>query len=168
MIGKDARAIANYILDEADHIGIVVTNLSLQKILYFAHGWYLTNNKRPLLKQSFEAWEHGPVIRDVYSAFKSHGSNRIRKTRASRFDIQQLKSTQADDVLSEENRIFLRGILEYYGRIDAFKLSHMTHVKEGPWDLVWSQKSKPNIKMIITDESIYDYFSKAQSVEFIH
>lgn len=44
----DVRAIANVVLDRAEHLGISVTNLSINKILYFAHGHFLAHFNKPL------------------------------------------------------------------------------------------------------------------------
>ncbi len=70
----DPRAVANLMLDEAKRCGINISNLALQKLLYFAHGIYLTKTKRPLVSGYFEAWQYGPVHPAVYRAFKGSGS----------------------------------------------------------------------------------------------
>lgn len=57
MRAYDPRAVANLLLDEADQRGTKVTNLALQKLLYFAHGIHLTQTKQPLLTGYFEAWQ---------------------------------------------------------------------------------------------------------------
>ena len=64
-------------LDEADRSGIKVTNLALQKLLYFAHSIFLIEAKRPLVSGYFEAWQYGPVHPAAYSAFKTAGSSPI-------------------------------------------------------------------------------------------
>ena len=70
----DPRAIANLMLDEADRRGWMITNLALQKLLYFAHGIHLTKEKQPLVSGYFEAWQYGPVHPAVYRAFKPSGA----------------------------------------------------------------------------------------------
>jgi len=82
----DPRAIANLMLDEADRSGINVTNLALQKLLYFAHSIFLIESKHPLVSGYFEAWQYGPVHPTVYSAFKTAGSSPI-DFRADRQDV---------------------------------------------------------------------------------
>jgi uncharacterized phage-associated protein len=57
----DPRGVANLMLDEAERLGVEVTHLALQKLLYFAHGLFPINCKRPLVSGCFEAWQHGPV-----------------------------------------------------------------------------------------------------------
>lgn len=53
----DGRAIANFVLDYCEKHARPVTNLSLQKIIYFCHVWSLVKLQKPLVKQQFEAWQ---------------------------------------------------------------------------------------------------------------
>ena len=43
----DARAITNYFLDRAEQTGTAVTIMTLLKVLYFPHAWYLAKYKNP-------------------------------------------------------------------------------------------------------------------------
>src|SRR4051812_4161867 len=81
----DGRAVANFVLDCADRFGVSVTNLSLQKLVYFCHVWSLIDLRKPLIRHSFEAWEYGPVLQYLYREFKGLGASPI-KTRARRLD----------------------------------------------------------------------------------
>src|SRR4051794_34975608 len=67
----DPRTICNLILDEAHSGGCTLTNLALQKLLYFAHGLHLVETTRPLVAGFFEAWQYGPVHPTAYHAFKA-------------------------------------------------------------------------------------------------
>ena len=69
----DPRAVANLLLDTADEFGVDVTNLALQKLLYFAHGHFLKQIGQPLVQGAFEAWNNGPVHPAIYHAFKGAG-----------------------------------------------------------------------------------------------
>ena len=54
-----------------------ITQIKLQKLIYFAHGFYLAIREKPLVKEKIEAWQFGPVITSVYHKFKDWGSNPI-------------------------------------------------------------------------------------------
>src|SRR5579863_1523853 len=73
----DARAICNMMLDVAGAVEITVSNLALQKLLYFAHARHLIETKRPLVSGYFEAWQFGPVHPAAYRAFKPSGDQPI-------------------------------------------------------------------------------------------
>jgi uncharacterized phage-associated protein len=97
----DPRAIANLLLDLAERRQMPVTNLALQKLLYFAHALFLIEKKRPLLSGYFEAWQYGPVQPVVYKAFKESGKNPIT-TRANRLDIASGVSSSIPAPRSDE------------------------------------------------------------------
>lgn len=74
----DSRSVANCLLDHAERARVPVTNLALQKLLYFAHAIYLVETGEPLVDGYFEAWQYGPVHPAVYQCFKSAGAEAIR------------------------------------------------------------------------------------------
>lgn len=54
-----------------------ISNLKLQKLLYYAQGCYLAMYDAPLFKEDIVAWAHGPVVREVYDEYKAYGSGGI-------------------------------------------------------------------------------------------
>lgn len=133
----DARAVANFILDLADRDAVKLTQVSLLKIVYFAHGWYLATKRRPLVTQPIEAWEYGPVIKVVRDAFKDFEARPITK-RAERLILQtgELQVVQPD--LSSEDAQFVEDVYKHYRQFDAWELSDITHERGSPWDRVWN------------------------------
>ena len=129
----DAREVANLLLDIAECRGSYLTQLSLYKILYFAHGWYLTETARPLIKQDFEAWKHGPVVKVVRDEFDHCKENPITE-RAKKFDIFRGTRVSISSNICDSDREFVKNIYEVYHVHDAWKLSVMTHEAESPWD----------------------------------
>jgi hypothetical protein len=75
---QDARAVANYFLDVAGKENRTIDPMGIQKLVYFAHGWNLAMYGRPLIVQNVEAWDYGPVIRDLYQDFKRFGNGPIK------------------------------------------------------------------------------------------
>lgn len=115
-----------------------ITNLKLQKLLYYAQGFYLAKKDTPLFNEDFLAWEHGPVIRKIYDEYKKNGSNGIKFEED--FNVEIDKETER--VLEE--------VYEKYGQYAAWKLRNMTH-EENPW------KTTPRNE-IITKQKIKDFF----------
>jgi uncharacterized phage-associated protein len=150
----DARAIANFFLDRAEKTGVALTIMTLLKVLYFAHAWYLAKSGKPLIAQPFEAWRHGPVNRVVYDQFKDYGE-RVLNKRAVSFDPSALKFRPTEYSFDAETIEFLCNIFDYYSKFHPFKLSHLTHEKGGPWDIIWTAAEKRAIPgMIIPNELI--------------
>jgi uncharacterized phage-associated protein len=155
----DARAIANFFLDRAEKSGLPLTIMTLLKVLYFSHAWHLGKYGKPLVAQPFEAWRHGPVNRVVYDQFKEYGERPLNK-KAESFDPSTMKFDPTPYNFDNDTTVFLENIFDYYSKFHPFKLSHLTHEKGGPWDIIWSQAEKRAVPgMIIPNELIATWFA---------
>lgn len=67
-------AVANFIIDMAIEKDKPVTNLKLQKIMFFLQGYCLSKYKTPLIDGRFSKWRYGAVEEEVYIEFKNNGS----------------------------------------------------------------------------------------------
>lgn len=135
MHSLDPRSVANAVLSVADEYGFVVTQLSLQKILYFIHGRHLTEYDEPLISGVFEAWKYGPVHPLIYSCFKSFGSDPIN----SPAEIKDLMSGERSIVREPEDsktRLFIREAAVRYLRMSPGQLVDLSHAPKSPWDKV--------------------------------
>ena len=115
-----------------------ITNLKLQKLLYYAQGYYLAKKDTPLFQDDFLSWEHGPVIRQIYDKYKVNGAKGIEYNEDFKIDID------------DETERILEEVYEEYGQFTAWKLRNMTH-EEMPW------KTTPRNE-VITKEKIKEYF----------
>ncbi|WP_371813370.1 Panacea domain-containing protein [Ruegeria sp. HKCCA4008] len=154
----DARAIANLMLDEADREGIKVTNLALQKLLYFAHGIRLRQTKTPLVSGYFEAWQYGPVHPAAYRAFKSCGATPISFRAAGKDPLtgrpRELKTP--DDGLVVQ---LVRDVVRSYGRLSPGRLVDLSHAKNSPWHyIVDKARTDVALGMRIPDNVIQERF----------
>ncbi|HVZ30610.1 MAG TPA: type II toxin-antitoxin system antitoxin SocA domain-containing protein [Asticcacaulis sp.] len=162
-MSRDIRSIANFLLDEADRRGLAITNMALNKILYFAQGWYLATKKRELFLQDFEAWEMGPVSPVIYQQFKSAGSNPI-KDRAKTINLHSGSQEASEYSLSREEEGHLIRMLEFYGHRSAAVLSHMSHEQGAPWDMV--RNSDGYLGMKIPNGLIKAFFESKLTKKF--
>ncbi len=96
-----------------------VSNMKLQKLLYYAQGWYLASYNAPLFENDFYKWDFGPVCIDMYYIFKPFKGNPIPDT-YSVFDLP-------DNIIP-----FLEKIWNTYGEFSAMQLSAISHT-ERPW-----------------------------------
>lgn len=154
----DPRAIANLMLDSAEAREITITNLALQKLLYFAHGIYLTQTKRALVSGYFEAWQYGPVHPAVYRAFKDAGSDAIKVRAISRDPLtgQQRNLPLPTD---ENVRDLTDEVVKRYGKLSPGRLVDLSHAKGSPWDAVVN-KARTDVAfgMRIPDNVILERF----------
>lgn len=133
----DARAVANFLLNEADRRKLTLTQLKLYKIIYFAHGWYLTRSGTPLILHDFEAWKHGPVVKVLRDAFGKFGARPINE-RADKLDIFTGKKAPVEPWLARKDADFVIQVYDAYHIYDPWHLSKLTHEAGSPWDLLWN------------------------------
>ena len=128
----DPRAVANLLLDVAAEEEVAVSNLALQKLLYFAHGHFLIQTGQPLVSGAFEAWNNGPVHPAVYHAFKASGREPIQDRAAGRNvmtgETRVLALPGTPDV-----RRHLRRVIDAYGHLSPGLLVAISHAPNGPW-----------------------------------
>ena len=134
----DPRSIANLMLEEADRDGSLLTNLAMQKLLYFAHAMFLIENGRPLVSGYFEAWQYGPVHPAAYNAFKAAGRDPIR-FRAARKDVLTGEASEVPSPRDSEVCRHVRKIMRSYGSLPPGRLIDISHAKRAPWDYIVSK-----------------------------
>jgi len=158
----DGREVANFVLDCCEENGQAITNLSLQKIVYFCHVWSLIKLGRPLVRHKFEAWEYGPVLQYLYREFKAFDRSPING-RAKKIDKNtgQLKIASYD--FDEETKQLLASVIGIYSHMTAGQLVNISHVAGGPWERVWNHGGSVNPGMKIDDEDILKFYSKLPS-----
>lgn len=152
-VRHDPRGVANAILDEADRRSLDITNLSLNKVLFFAHSDYLLLYSTPLLSTQFEAWQFGPVSPIVYHEFK-HFGDRALKGRAQCFCPSSGRKVLASYPKTVEFSNFVTEIAKKYCSMSAGALVSLSHQKGGAWDLVWNGESADSFGLVITNELI--------------
>lgn len=111
---------ADFLLVECRERGELLTNLKLQKLLYYADGWYAVGNDCPLFGEQFQAWVHGPVLPSQYHRFKEYRWRPI--------DVELAKPS---DMPAEVLR-HLCEVIDVFGSETAVSLELMTHNEE-PW-----------------------------------
>lgn len=121
-MGYDARQIVNWFIMRAAREGKSLSIMSLLKLAYIAHGWYLEITGRPLFKNRVEAWQYGPVIPDVYKTFRPQGVTTASPHPAYPPNV------------SAQDEQFLEQIYGIYGNMSPFRLSELTHEPGGPWE----------------------------------
>lgn len=149
----DARLVANTLLLLASAERLAITNLKLQKLLYFAHGYYLEETGKPLVKNGFEAWGFGPVSRTAYQAFKKYDASPITDL-AKPFNPVTQEYSSFSESLSDEALFVLEDVLHYFGHWPEFELVEFTHQVGSPWNIVWTEQNQLNVGMIIDDDVI--------------
>lgn len=113
-----AHDVAAYILDKLRD----VTGLKIQKLVYYCQAWSLAWFQRPLFPERVEAWQHGPVVPDIYTF---HQGQR---------PLPHPWPTGDPSKLSAVARETIDAVLDRYGSKSANELRKMTHDEE-PWKI---------------------------------
>ena len=118
-----------------------ITNLKLQKVLYYMQMAYLQKEGEPLIDEDFEAWRHGPVIPILYDKFKIYVSDPINAT-----------STKNVNELTESEREVVEDITMRTLTKDAWDLVNDTHQTQP-----WSENYIEGCNIIIPKSEIKNY-----------
>jgi len=158
---NDARAIANFILDQFDPALNEISNKKINKLIYYCHGFSLVRIGQPLVKNHFEAWTHGPVVKVVYEAFKQFEYRAI-ETRAVYFNYLSGMEEQVGYSEVGTNQLELsKKVVEHFIKFSADELEELSHTQFGPWAKVWNtDESQRGLRSRIPNEDIQAYFQK--------
>ena len=119
-----ALTIAKWFIAWADEFEeAVLSNLKVQKLLYYAQGHHLADTGTPLFRDDIQAWSHGPVVPSVYHELKYFGRDAIHLPDDDDFSWQDVDPDTTE---------FLMRVWNTYGAIAAWRLRDMTH-DDGPW-----------------------------------
>lgn len=97
-----------------------ITQMQLHKLLYYVQGWSLAAFGEPAFDSRVEAWQHGPVVPDVYPLFRVAGKRPLEPV------------SEPADELGGQHQALVDWVMDEYGRYSAAYLRHMTH-NERPW-----------------------------------
>ncbi|MGQ9027452.1 Panacea domain-containing protein [Bacillus licheniformis] len=124
-----------------------ITPLKLQKLLYYCQGWHMAYSKgNELFDEEMEAWDHGPVVPEIYHKYKHHKYLTIPK------EIFENKNNKGKPILSNKQLDIINAVWETYGEYDGKYLEELTH-QEDPW--IEAPKDR-----IIKKDKILQYFNR--------
>lgn len=162
-------AIANYFIELARQHGQPLSPMKLQKLVFFAHAWWLALTGTPLIDETVEAWEYGPVIPTIYQEFKHYGKDNIKEPCRSFTFVGGEPIASPPELPCPDSNVeaLLNKIWEVYSKFSAFQLSNMTHIAGTPWEKRVSEiKAKQGILpkgYDIPDDLIMEYFRSKMS-----
>jgi uncharacterized phage-associated protein len=100
------------------------------------------------------------VLQYLYREFKEFDSNPI-KSRAKKIKPNTGKMVLVAYEFDDTTNELLEQVVEFYSRLSAYELVALTHVKGGPWDVVWHHGGRVNPGMKIDNGEIIRFYSKA-------
>lgn len=154
--------VCHFIIKYSNEKGYGVSNLKLQKLLYFVQAYFLISKSdgTPCFSERIEAWGFGPVVPEAYKEYKMFGANDIPDME-SRIEYKEqdiwhtIKRIKYNDaVISEEDKKLIKEVVDKFSDSSASYLVELTH-NQNPWINAYV----PSKNNTITNQSIKEYFS---------
>lgn len=139
-----ALDVAKYIIKHCKEKNLPISNLKLQKLLYFVQAEFLVTKNEPCFDEDIEAWDFGPVVPVVYREYKIFGSANIPCIDYDNYET---------DTISTDDKEIIDGIVDMVSPYSASQLVSITH-QQDPWRNVYS----PRRNNVITPDSIQKFF----------
>ena len=140
----DVNLIARYIVKRCNQKRYSISNLKLQKILYFVQAEFLVEKNKPCFSAEIEAWDFGPVVPEIYHKYKIYGSASIPYV-----------ETNTIPAIPNDDASIIDSIVDECGEYSASALVQITH-NQAPWKDAYI----PRFNNVITKNSIKKYFSE--------
>jgi uncharacterized phage-associated protein len=157
----EARKICNFLLTRYEAGTYDLTNLRLNKLLYFIHGWALTSRPDGLVRNHFEAWKLGPVIKPVFETFRVFGEKRIQGLAEHLDYASGQKKPVSFDEITRADAETISAVFESYAHYTTAELVAISHEMGGPWHVVYTAWANDNrLSPRIPNELIRSYFSE--------
>lgn len=141
-----AQMVAEYILWLTRDQDEQISNLKLLKLLYYAQGYHLANHGIPLFDTPIKAWDHGPVVHDIYLEYKKHGRGGI-----------PAPSNIRQSCYREQEKSTIQWVFDTFGKFSGSELRNMTHNEP-----LWKNANKNEI---IKPAQMREYFLTRADIE---
>ena len=156
----DVLSICHHVIKYSNNKDYGISNLKLQKVLYFIQAYFLTNKKKraPCFNEKIEAWDFGPVVPKAYHEYKQYGSGDIpTKGYYIEFNKENVwdstKISFDDDDISDEDKSLIDKVVDKFADYSATDLVSLTH-RQSPWIDAYV----PHQNNEITLDAIREYF----------
>lgn len=152
-----AIKISEYVISYSNTIGSPISNLKLQKLLYYIQAATLVERGEKCFEEPITAWEFGPVVIPVYQTYREYGRSNIPEHMEMKemvFDFSTMKIKYRDSkAIDPRSLSIIKKVIEAYKHIsNPFELVKKTH-QEKPW-------KDTRLNEEIKCEKIRAYYSK--------
>lgn len=156
-----ALEVARHIINYANSNDQLLSNLKLQKLLYFVQAEFLTSQGRTCFTDDIEAWNFGPVVPAVFREFKIFGSFHIPPVKhyyvedeSQPFNFRRV--VFYDIEITDEDKTVIDEVVDYFADCSSVELTDLTQ-KQLPWQNAYIK----HLKIVISPQSIKEYFTKS-------
>lgn len=156
--------ICRYIINYSNKRDYGVSNLKLQKLLYFVQAYFLLEkeNQTPCFSEKIEAFDFGPIVMIAYQEYKQYASTDIPSIESYiEFDINDLWRISMikfdENCILDKDKKLINDVIDKFADFSATDLLSIIH-NQTPWKNAYKQY--PNNE--ITIDSMKEYFMEKQ------
>jgi uncharacterized phage-associated protein len=149
----DVRALANAILKKAWSLGLHPTNMGLNKLTWFAFESAILELGEVLTEARAEAWEHGPVFREIYAGSRKFEDKPVTQLLRA-FSKDTKKMEPAEEEFDSSIQYLIDTTLDVYGALSTAKLRALSHRERSAWYYVWHSAHRTSAGMVISPNII--------------
>lgn len=153
--------VCRHVINYSNEHDYGISNLKLQKVLYFIQAYFLTNKKEhaPCFDEKIEAWEFGPIVLEAYHEYGQYGSGDIPTVKSyilfGKDDIWNSERVGFNEnVIKDEDRALIDKVIDKFSDYSATDLVSLTH-RQSPWIDAYV----PYQNNEITIDAIREYFN---------
>ncbi len=136
-----------------------ITQMQLQKLVSIVQGYHLGFFMQPLFLEEIQAWKHGPVVPEVYSAFRTHGAEPIDGPALDIFSPGSAYPVLDEFGLTKRQFELIDSVLDHYAGKSAATLRAITHLPRTPWAQVTANGEDIGESKVIPHSVIESYYS---------
>lgn len=151
--------VCRYVINYSNDKDYGISNLKLQKVLYFIQAYFLISTPEQCFRERIEAWDFGPVVPEAYREYKQFGSSNIPNVSyyvEMNFDDfwkSKVKKYRSEVILDGDKKR-IEAVVDRFSDHSATDLVEITH-NQAPW----MDAYVPNRNNEITPQAIKEYFN---------
>lgn len=151
--------VSRYVINYSNEKEYGISNLKLQKILYFIQAFFLISASKSCFKEKIEAWDFGPVVPEAYREYKQFGGGDIPSiSYIIDFNDENIWESDIveyeDDIISKSDKQRIMAVVDKFADYSATDLVSITHAQT-PWKSAYKKGQNNEI----TIESMKGFFN---------
>ena len=153
--------VCRYIINYSNEKEYGISNLKLQKILYFVQAYYLcfSHSKGRCFREDIVAWEIGSVVPKAYCEYSGYGCGNIPEIHSYFVYGTSLWNTvrvpYSSEMIHKGDKAAIRSVIDKFADYSSVDLMQLTQ-DQSPWMVAYQQ----GIGTVILDRCIREYFAQ--------
>lgn len=151
----DVLDICRYVINYSNKKDYEISNLKLQKLLYFIQAYFLINNKL-CFNEKIEAWDVGPIVPIAYNEYKQYGNTHIWSSDYymdfNPSDPWKIKRIKFDEnIINEIDKKLINKVIDKFADYTSTDLADIIY-KQTPWKKIYIKNQHNEIPISLIKE----------------